>query len=301
MTPRRSHALDAGRLLPLAGAALLALPVFLGMAYAALASFGVVGPGATTADGGTRLARWSAVLTTRSTWASIGWSVYVAATSTALATCGAIVIASAFTRHTLTDRVARTLATLPLPVPHLVAAASALLVLGQSGLLARLGAAFGWIATPADMPALVYDQAGVGLVLTLAWKELPFLALVAVTLRRTIGAHYEEAAAALGAGAVARWRHVTWPLLWRGLLPSVIAVFVFALGSYETAVLLAPVSPAPLPVLTMERFADPALARRGEAYVLALLTLGVALAAVLVHEWTRARWARLAPSAGGTT
>ena len=301
MTPRDRRVLDADRLLPLAGAALLALPVFAGVAYALLASFGVLGPGASTSDAGARLARWSAVLSTRSTWVSLGWSVYVAATSTALATCGAIAIASAFTRHTVTDRVARTLATLPLPVPHLVAAASALLVLGQSGLLARIGAAFGWIASPADMPALVYDRAGVGLVLTLAWKELPFLALVAVSLRRTIGAHYEEAAAALGAGTMARWRHITWPLLWRGLLPSVIAVFVFALGSYETAVLLAPVSPAPLPVLTMERFADPALARRGEAYVLALLTLGLALVAVLVHEWTRARWARLAPAARGAT
>jgi putative spermidine/putrescine transport system permease protein len=272
--------------LPLLLAGALALPVLLGTAYALLASLGLQGAGAT---GTLSLARWEAVLGARSTWLALGWSIAVAATATLLATVGAIVIAGAFPSSRLLDRSARALATLPLPVPHLVAAATALLVLGQSGLLARLGAALGLIASPAQMPALVYDRFGVGLMLTLAWKELPFLGVVAIALRQTLGDRYDEAAAVLGANARTRWRLITWPLLWRGLLPAVIAVFVFAVGSYETAVLLAPVSPAPLPVLTMERFADPALARRADAYVLALLALGVAVLSVVAHEWARAR------------
>ena len=288
----RSLAKPAASRLPLLAAAVVAAPVLVGAGYAILASLGLAGPGQ-SANGIHDTSRWHFVLSSRSTWWSIGWSLQVAIISTALATLGAVVVAAAFSTSTRTDRWARGVATLPLPVPHLVAAASALLVLGQSGLLARVGYALGLVQTPADMPPAVYDAPGVGLLLTLAWKEWPFLALVAIAVRGSIGDMYDETATGLGARAWTRWRLVTWPLLWRGLLPSVIAVFVFALGSYEAAVLLAPVQPAPLPVLTMERFADPALARRGDAYVLALLALGIAALVVGLHEWSRARWSRL--------
>jgi putative spermidine/putrescine transport system permease protein len=268
-------------------ATLVALPVLLGVAYALLAALGVLGAGAT---GHASFDRFAAVLGARSTWRAIGWTLYVSTAATALATAGAALVAMGFASSSRIDRSARALATLPLPVPHLVAAATALLVLAQSGLLARLLFALGLLDAPADMPALVYDGAGLGLIAALAWKELPFLAVVAIALRQDIDPALEESARTLGASPGALRRRVLWPLLWRGLLPAVIAVFVFALGSYETAVLLAPVDPAPLAVLTMERFADPALARRGEAYVLALVALALAAIAVAAHEWARARW-----------
>jgi ABC-type spermidine/putrescine transport system permease subunit I len=160
-------------------------------------------------------------------------------------------------------------------------------------LLARVLHAFGLINAPANMPALVYDTGGVALILALAWKELPFLAVVAIALRAGIASELEDAARTLGASRRTVARTVTWPLLWRGLFPAVIATFVFAFGSFESAVLLAPIDPAALPVLTMERFADPLLARRGEAYGLALIALGVATIAVAAHEVTRARWGSL--------
>ena len=47
----------------------------------------------------------------------------------------------------------------------------------------------------------------------------------------------EEAARTLGAGPWAAFRRVTWPLLWRGMLPGAAAVFVFVAGSYEAAAL----------------------------------------------------------------
>lgn len=270
-------------------AALVALPVIFGAAYAVLAMLGLVGAGAGVAPEAV-WDRFERLLSDRTTWRGLGWSLYIAATSTALATIGASVVALLFASHARTDRFARSVASLPLPVPHLVAAATALFVLGQSGVLARLLYMAGLISVPTDMPALVYDRLGISLIVSLAWKELPFLAVVAFALRGTHSRTFEEAARTLGASAGMVARRISWPLLWRGLLPAVIATFVFAFGSYETAVLLAPVDPAPLPVLTMERFADPDLSRRGEAYGLALLALLVAGVAVALHEWTRARW-----------
>jgi hypothetical protein len=46
----------------------------------------------------------------------------------------------------------------------------------------------------------------------------------------------------------------------------------------------------PLPVLTWERYTDPDLARRADAFVLVLVGLGIGALAVGLHEWARARW-----------
>jgi ABC-type spermidine/putrescine transport system permease subunit I len=137
------------------------------------------------------------------------------------------------------------------------------------------------------MPALVLDPLGVGLIVALVWKEIPFLTLVAISVLETRGTQLEETARGLGAGPVSVLLRVTWPVLWRGMLPAAVAVFTFVAGSYEAAVLLAPSDPLALPLLTWERYTDASLSRRGDAYVLALLGMLLALGAVALHEWVR--------------
>lgn len=271
----------------LVAALLVAAPVVVGAVYTLLAALGVVG---LDGGGGVSGARITAVLSERTVWEGLGWSVWVAAASTSLATAAATVLALFLRGDTASERTARALAVLPLPVPHMVAAVCALLVLGQSGLLSRAGHALGLLSSPAQMPALVYDPAGVGLILALAWKEVPFLALVAFSLVAGRGALLEETARGLGAGRRDVLLRVTLPLLWRGMLPAVVAVFTFAAGSYETAALLAPSDPLALPLLTMERYTSASLRERPDAFVLALLALALAAVAVALHEGLRARW-----------
>ncbi|MBA3895211.1 MAG: ABC transporter permease subunit [Gemmatimonadales bacterium] len=269
----------------------VALPVLVGVGYSVLASLGLTGPGA--AGGGA--ARLAAVLGEPVVWSGLAWSLWVAAASTALAAAGAVVVAAMFRRGARTDRMARLFAVLPLPIPHLAAAVAGLLLLGQSGLLARLLASLGLLESPGGMPALVYDRAGLGLILTLAWKEFAFLALVAFSVVATRGERLEEVARTLGARPAAVFRRVTWPLLWRGLLPAVVAVFVFVASTYEATAVLAPSDPLALPLLTLERYTDADLTRRGDAFVLALLGMAVSLLAVAAHEWARSRWDRFEP------
>ncbi|MDE3217730.1 MAG: ABC transporter permease subunit, partial [Gemmatimonadota bacterium] len=183
---------------------------------------------------------------------------------------------------------AHLLSVLPLPIPHLVAAAAGVLLLSQSGVLARLAYAVGLINGPAQMPLVVGDPAGVGFVLTLAWKEFPFLALVTFSLLATRGPAMEEAARTLGATPRQTFRRVTMPMLSRGLLPAIIVVFIVIAGSYEAGALLSGSHPQPLPVLTYERYLDVDLSRRGDAYALTLLGLVIGVTAVALHEWARA-------------
>jgi len=270
----------------LAAALLVAAPVALGVAYAAAAAVGLAGPGAA----GFTTGRLGRVLAEHAVWAGVAWTAWVAAAATALALLAAVLVAATFRGSRAGDRVAHALAVVPLPIPQIVAATVGVLILGQSGLLSRIGFALGVVSEPREMPALVYDRWGIGLILTLAWKEFPFLALVAASLLATRGRSLEEAAQTLGAGRWATLRRVTWPVLWRGLMPAAIAVFAFVFGSYEGMALLAPSDPRALPLLTYERYVDVDLARRADAYVLTLVGLLIGVALVAVHEWARARW-----------
>ncbi len=290
MSGRAHQDASRGGLVGVLLALIVAAPVLAGIGYAAAASAGILGA---SADGAST-ARITRVLRDPATWSGFVWSITVAAMATGIATFAAVTAAVVFRGSRLTDRIGLALAALPLPLPQLVAAALGVWVLGQSGLLARLAFAGGWISAPSDMPALVYDRWGVGLVLTMAWKETAFLTVVASALLATRTKAAEDAARTLGANGWATFRRVTWPVLWRGLMPAVVSVFIFVAGSYEAAVLLAPSAPLALPLAIADRAADPNLARRGDAYVLTLLLLGMALVAVAAHEWARARWEPLA-------
>lgn len=267
----------------LIAAVLVATPVLLGIAYATAGALGITGIAAT----GFSVTRIFRVLAEHAVWRSIAWTIWVAGAATVLSVGAASCVAVLFSGRTVTDRVARALAVAPLAVPYVVAGALGLLILGQSGYLARLFYAWGWIASPGNMPALVNDRYGLGVILTLAWKEFPFLALIAFSLVATRGSALEETARTLGAGRRATLLRITWPLLWRGLLPAATAVFIFSMGNYEVAALLAPSDPLPLPMLTLERYVALDLSSRGDAYVLTLIGLLIGLLAVGVHEWTR--------------
>lgn len=254
---------------------LVATPAILGGLYSLAAAIGLVGTGATGFDSG----RLVSVFASTETWQSVGWTIATAAVATTLATAAAAIVAL----RLRTSRVGRWLAVFPLAVPHVAAALAVLLLLGQSGLLSRVAYAAGLVSGPAAFPALVYDRTGVALTLSFAWKEFPFLALTALAVLDTRTDGFVDAARTLGANGAQVFRRVTWPLLWRGLSPAVIAAFAFLIGQYEMAVLLAPSDPLPLSVLTYERAFDPVLAHRGDAHALGLFALLFAAILVVVH------------------
>ena len=269
--------------------ALIATPVFVGLIYAGLGATDLVGAGSVPPS----LARVSRVLGDREIWRGTLWSLWVATASTIGAVVLAVAVATLFRGEARSDRVARALFTLPLPIPHLVAAIGALLVLGQSGYLARVLTATGVIAGSSAMPTFVADAWGTAAIATLIWKEAPFLALIATAVLATQGRAYEEVARTHGATPRQTFRQVTWPLLWRGLAPGMVAVGTFAFGSYETLVFLAPSNPLAYPLLTAERYVDPDLNRRNDAFVMVLIGVALAGLAVFAHERLRARWAQM--------
>ena len=265
---------------PLAAALLLASPVIVGTGYTLLAAIGLRGAGASGLTG----RHIVAALGAWDTWRGVGWTMATAGVATALAAVAAFTVALQVQQ----GRAGRFHAVLPLAVPQVAAALAALLLLSQSGWMSRLTHAAGLTATPADFPALVYDRFGVSLVFAFAWKEFAYLALTAVAVLSTLDRTSEEVARTLGATERQVFWRITWPQLWRGTSPAVIAAFAFLIGQYEMPALLAPSAPTALPLLIYERSVDPNLLRRGEAYVLALLALALCAGLVGAHGvWRR--------------
>lgn len=279
--PRR----PAGRGATYAGV-LLALPAALGAGYSMLSALGLAGAGAS----GLTLRPLLSVVSDAQTWRSLAWTMASAGAATALALATACAAAVWLRARPWWLRAAA----LPMAVPHVAAALAVLLLAGQSGWLSRLGVAAGLTAAPVDFPALVYDPAGIGLVFAFAWKEFPYLLLTAVAVLATQTQDLEAVARTLGASPVQVFRRVTWPLLWRGVAPAVIATCAYLVGQYEMPALLAPSDPLAYPLLVYERSVDPTLARRAEAHVLGLIALLLATVLVALHAWWQSRheWSR---------
>ena len=268
------------RILPLVAAGiLLGVPIAVGVGYLIGGSLGLVGDAG--AGGLGRVLRDGAVL--RSTLLSL----WIAGVGTLLALFGALLISLLMAGDSRVERISRNIAALPLPVPNVAAAVAVLLLLSQSGWLSRVATQLQLIATPAQFPALVYDSWAIGVIATVVWKELPFLLLVALSLQSLRGRSLTDAARTHGASRWQAVRLVTLPLLLRGMAPSIIAVFVFVLGSLELPLVLAPSSPLALPMLIQERRQALDMAAHGESYIIALLSAVLALLAASLHERMR--------------
>lgn len=259
---------------------LLGVPMLLGIGYLVAGAFGYTGNASPSAPG--------RVLTDPQVLRSVALSLWIATIGTAVSLVGALIIALCFGGNSAVDRFARKVSALPLPVPTLAAAIAVLLLLSQSGWVSRAGFAMQLVSTPAQFPALVYDRLAIGVIVAVVWKELPFLALVALSLQSLRGVALADAARTLGATRWQALRTITLPLLMRGLAPSIVAVFVFVFGSLELALVLAPSSPLAVPMLIQERRQALDSVAHGDAYVIALAASAIALLAAVLHEALRA-------------
>jgi putative spermidine/putrescine transport system permease protein len=214
---------------------------------------------------------------------SIALTFLLATVATAISAAAGFAIAVAL-RHL--DRGSRSMTALlqaPIAIPHLAFAILLADLIGQSGWVARLLHFAGWIAMPADFPALINDRYGLGIVIAYVLKETPFIALVSLTMLRRIDGDYELAAATLGASRWQRFRYVTFPLAAPSVISASLLVFAFIFGAFEVPYLLGRPYPAMLGVVAQRRFLSTDLTDRPDAIAVAVLMTVVSTLLVLAY------------------
>ena len=220
---------------------------------------------------------------------SLVLTLYVSGVSTGVSTVLAVVAALALRRSN--GRISAVVFQLPITIPHLVAAVGIALVVGQTGLGARVAALLGLVGEPGDFPALLYDEYSVGIILTYVWKEVPFIALVVLTSLRGVASELEDVARTLGAGAWQRFWYVVFPVISPSVVAASLLVFAFTFGAFEVPYLLGKSYPTILPVVAYNEYRDIDLAARPTA-----MTINVLIA--LVTGTVAALYLRLARDLG---
>lgn len=221
---------------------------------------------------------------------SIGLTLLTGLASTAVAwwLCARLI-----ERAFVAGRLAALLRPVPamLATPHAAMAIGLVFLLAPSGWLMRLLAPLaGWDQPPAW--TTTQDPWGLGLVLALVVKEVPFLLWTAATqLRRDDVQRRWQAefalARTLGHDGPTAFRRVVWPQLARRLRWPLMAVLAYGLTVVDMALVIGPASP---PTLAMQAWqwlldADVLVQLRGAAaglLLVGLVAVGAALAEALL-------------------
>lgn len=216
-------------------------------------------------------------------WPALGFSLWVSTAATLIASAGALLLAVGLHRGVARQRGATGRAQSPLLLhlnlafPHLVWAVGLLLLLSQSGLIARLAAFAGLIGGPSDFPVLVRDRYGLGIIMAYVSKGMPFLALIVLAVLRSQQEQYDQVAENLGATRWQRLRYVTLPLVLPGLSSGALLLFAFVFGAYEVPAILGVRFPRMVSVLALEFFINPDLNSRAEGMAISVLMALVVL------------------------
>ena len=175
---------------------------------------------------------------------------------------------------------------LPILVPHAVVAVFVVQVLGQTGLVARLLHALGFLRDYNQFPQLLYTPSYFGTILAYLWKEIPFVAYFVLAFMSSISETLGEAAENLGASPLRSFFEVTLPLSLRVISKAFLIIFIFAFGGYELPLLLGSTLPKALSVQTYLSYMSPNLLERPLAMAMngtmLLLSAGISCVYALV-------------------
>lgn len=207
------------------------------------------------------LEAWRALLHDPAFGDSVRFTLQITLLSTLVSSALAILVALAVRRRSVALRAALSL---PVPVPHLLVALSAVLWLAPGGLADRL---------LGELPlTLVRDELGLGVVLVYVYKETPFLVLLLLAAMGDALTSREEAAAVHGAGPWQRLCWVVWPTVRTPLVVGAIVVAAFVLGAFEVPLTVGPSYPPTLAELALQATQGDLLAGESVAAATLLLT-----------------------------
>lgn len=261
---RRQRRRDRGALAP---ALAIVVTVFGGALLGALHAS--VTPLSATA--GATLDSWRALFADPVFLDSIAFTIKLAVVTT-LAAAGCALAVALMLRSRGTAL--RALASLPLPVPHLLVAVTAVLWLAPGGLADRI---LGGL--PLE---LVRDRHGIGIVLVYVYKETPFLVLLLLAAMGRGLAEREEAAAVLGASPAQRLRWVVWPTVRGPLVIGAIVVCAFVLGAFEVPLTVGPNYPLTLAEYASQATQNDVLTGESLAAAALLFTAVIAIALAVI-------------------
>ena len=178
-----------------------------------------------------------------------------------------------------------------LSLPHVTVAVGLLFLLQPSGWLIRLISPWltGWDRPPVFGPmgglwgGIVQDPYGIGLMIGLIAKEVPFLVLLVLAALSQINTRpLLILGRSLGYGPMASWIYLIVPALWVRLRLPIVIVLVFSLSVVDMALVLTPSTASPLAVRLLWLYQDADLAMRFVASAAAVVQIALVVFSLLL-------------------
>lgn len=245
---------QATKILLLPGLGVLALLFGLPLAWSILGSVGLgIGfdTSTTTEVNHFTLAHYAEIFTRPTLLRALGRSLYFAVVPLFFTLIVSVCLALLLRRHFWGRVLFGGLYKLPIAVPGIIAALLVLTVAERGGFIDRLLVPLGL-----SMPQMVRDYLGVGVVLTMIWKQVPFMTLVIGSALAAVPADLVNAARTLGAG---RWRSLVFvelPLALPLMSAAVLLTFIGSMGTFAIPDLIGPAEPQPLSVHMVAEFGN---------------------------------------------
>lgn len=240
---------------------------------------------------------YKAVFNRKEFLSSLFVSLRIAFFSAVLAVILGVILCAALIALKSTKSTVLSIIRMPILIPHAVAAVFVINVFSQTGLLARIAYAFGYISDYSEFSQLLYTGGYEGAILAYLWKEIPFVAYFIMALMSGISHTLGEAAENLGASPMKSFFQITLPLSMPAITKAFLIIFIFAFGGYELPLLLGATIPKALPVQAYIAYTNPNLLERPFAMamngVILLLSAGMTLLYLLFTS-------RLMKKQGGT-
>lgn len=202
---------------------------------------------------------------------SFKFSLYISLVSSVLAVVFGVLLAYSIFQSKHRKGIQEIIYKLPIIVPHSIAALLVYNMLSQSGVLARILFHLGLISEQTEFSSLIFDQNGIGIIVTYLWKEIPFIAMIVYTVLSNINEKLSEAALNLGANRRQVFFRIILPLIMPSVLSSFIIIFAFSFGAFEVPYLLGPTTPKTLPVKAYIEYTNPDLTHRPYTMVINMI------------------------------
>jgi putative thiamine transport system permease protein len=265
------------------------LPTVPGIAGVVVSAFGYLPPvGLTTfsLDGFAAVFNWEGV------WRSISLSVYSAIFSTYIACMMTFAILQATWGTRLWRKIELTLSPL-LAMPHVAFAIGFALLFAPTGMGVRaLHYLFDYDPngqTTDSLALLIKDPHALGLIIMLAFKEVPFLLLMSVPILQQLKVNQiEKVSHSMGYSSQQAWWKCVFPQWFRKLRFPILAVLTYGLSVVDVALIIGPTNPPTFAVLVWQWFSDPDLSLLSRAAAGAVVLFGLAsllIAFARLVEW----------------
>lgn len=145
----------------------------------------------------------------------------------------AVILAMAVRKTFIGKKLTLFLLQFDVSMPTVTCASMMLIAFSQAGFTSKLFYNLGLITSYSEFPNIFFDPKGYGLIMSVVWMFVPYIALSFLAVLHSISNEQEDQAATLGVGKVKRFIYITLPSLKSSIAYTSVLCFACVFGSFE--------------------------------------------------------------------